>query len=65
MIAWHPDRLHRRNAELERYITACEKHGVDDPHRARGRSCDLSTAAGKMTARHVGVAAAYESGAER
>ena len=60
VIAWHPDRLHRRMAELERYISACDKHGVMT-HTVRAGIVDLSTAAGKMTARHVGVAATYES----
>ena len=31
VIAWHPDRLHRRAAELERYIGVCEKHRVEEP----------------------------------
>jgi site-specific DNA recombinase len=30
VIAWHPDRLHRRAAELERYITVCDKQGVEN-----------------------------------
>src|SRR6516164_1183218 len=30
VIAWHPDRLHRRSMELERYISICEAHHVDN-----------------------------------
>src|SRR6516162_9674816 len=30
VIAWHPDRLHRRSAELERYIGVCEAHRVEN-----------------------------------
>ena len=53
VIAWHPDRLHRRMAELERYISVCDKHGVRTRRCGLG-SWDLSTAAGKMTARQSG-----------
>ena len=43
VIAWHPDRLHRRAAELERYIGVCDKHGVENQTVTAGH-WDLSTA---------------------
>jgi site-specific DNA recombinase len=60
VIAWHPDRLHRRSAELERYISACERHGVENQTVTAGM-WDLSTPSGRMAARQLGAVAAYES----
>jgi site-specific DNA recombinase len=60
VIAWHPDRLHRRSLELERYINICEKHGVANQTVTAGM-WDLSTPSGRMTARQLGAVAAYES----
>jgi DNA invertase Pin-like site-specific DNA recombinase len=60
VIAWHPDRLHRRAAELERYISVCDKHGVANQTVTAG-IWDLSTATGKMIARTIGTAATFES----
>jgi site-specific DNA recombinase len=60
VIAWHPDRLHRRSAELERYISICEKHRVENQTVTAGM-WDLSTPSGRMTARQLGAVAAYES----
>jgi DNA invertase Pin-like site-specific DNA recombinase len=60
VIAWHPDRLHRRAAELERYIGICDKHGVANQTVTAG-IWDLSTATGKMVARTIGTAATFES----
>jgi site-specific DNA recombinase len=60
VIAWHPDRLHRRSAELERYISACEARGVTNQTVTAGM-WDLSTPSGRMTARQLGAVAAYES----
>jgi DNA invertase Pin-like site-specific DNA recombinase len=60
VIAWHPDRLHRRSAELERYISLCEKHRVENQTVTAGM-WDLSTPSGRMTARQLGAVAAYES----
>ena len=48
VIAWHPDRLHRRSAELERYISVCERHGVANQTVTAGM-WDLSTPSGRMT----------------
>jgi site-specific DNA recombinase len=60
VIAWHPDRLHRRAAELERYITLCEAQQVDNQTVTAGM-WDLSTASGRMVARQLGAVAVYES----
>ncbi|HTX95091.1 MAG TPA: recombinase family protein [Mycobacterium sp.] len=60
VIAWHPDRLHRRSAELERYISVCERHRVENQTVTAGM-WDLSTPSGRMTARQLGAVAAYES----
>jgi site-specific DNA recombinase len=60
VIAWHPDRLHRRSLELESYINLCERHGVENQTVTAGM-WDLSTASGQMVARQLGAVAAYES----
>ena len=60
VIAWHPDRLHRRMSELDRYITLCDQHHVENQTVTAGQ-WDLSTATGKMIARHIGTAATFES----
>jgi site-specific DNA recombinase len=60
VIAWHPDRLHRRSAELERYIGLCERHHVANQTVTAGM-WDLSTPSGRMVARQLGAVAAYES----
>ena len=60
VISWHPDRLHRRAAELERYIGVCERHGIENQTVTAGM-WDLSTPSGRMTARQLGAVSAYES----
>lgn len=60
VIVWHPDRLHRSPKELERFIDLVEST------RCRVVTCqagevDLTTAAGRMTARVVGAVARHES----
>ena len=60
VVSWHPDRLHRRAAELERYIGLCDQHGVENQTVTAGH-WDLSSASGKMVARQLGAVAVYES----
>ena len=60
VIAWHPDRLHRRPVELEKFIDLIEKTGVPVATVTAG-DYDLSTPSGRMTARVVGSMARYES----
>jgi DNA invertase Pin-like site-specific DNA recombinase len=60
VVAWHTDRLHRSPAELEEYIEACERRGVDTVTVQAGE-LDLSTASGKLVARMLGAAARHES----
>jgi site-specific DNA recombinase len=60
VIAWHPDRLHRSPKELERFIDEVERIGCRVVTVQAGE-LDLSTAAGRMTARVVGAVARHES----
>lgn len=59
VIAWHPDRLHRRAVELEEFITLAEAHDLQIQTVQAG-AYDLSTAAGRMVARMLGAAAQHE-----
>ena len=59
VIAWHPDRLHRRSAELESWLDIC---GDDIAHATcQAGLWDLSTPSGRMTARILGAVAQHES----
>jgi DNA invertase Pin-like site-specific DNA recombinase len=59
VIAWHPDRLHRRSAELESWLDLC---GDDVAHATvQAGLWDLSTPSGRMTARILGAVAQHES----
>src|SRR4051812_6351614 len=60
VVAWDPDRLHRSPAELEAFIAAVERAGVDVVTVQAGR-WDLSTASGKLVARMLGSIARHES----
>ncbi|GAA3852024.1 recombinase family protein [Amycolatopsis tucumanensis] len=60
VVAWHTDRLHRAPMELERYITACEPRNVPT-YTVKAGELDLTTAAGRMTARITGAVARHES----
>lgn len=60
IVAWHPDRLHRSPVELERFIDLIERHGITVA-TVQGGEYDLTTAAGRMTARVVGAVARHES----
>ena len=60
VLAWHNDRLHRRPAELEEYITACETHDVIT-RTVKAGELDLSTPTGRFAARVIGNAAAYDA----
>ena len=60
LIVWHPDRMHRRPAELEEFIAVVEEAGVEIATVKAG-TLDLSTPSGRMVARIVGATAAYES----
>src|SRR3954469_25392928 len=59
VVAWDPDRLHRSPAELEGFITAVERAGVDVVTVQAGR-WDLATASGKLVARMLGSIARHE-----
>lgn len=60
VLAWHPDRLTRQPRELEDLIDVLEATGTDVATVAAG-TYDLTSAAGRMTARVIGATARYES----
>lgn len=60
VVAWHPDRLHRRPVELEPYIDLCSTLGIPTA-TVRSGLLDLSSATGRMVARVVGSMARHES----
>jgi DNA invertase Pin-like site-specific DNA recombinase len=60
VIAWHPDRLHRRPVELEAFIDLIEKTGAKVVTVQAGEY-DLATPSGRMAARIVGAVARHES----
>jgi len=60
IVAWHPDRLHRRPVELEEFIDVVEASGVTVA-TVRAGEVDLGTASGRMVARVVGAMARHES----
>lgn len=59
VIAWHPDRLHRRPIELESFIDLCDRKGIA-VRTVQAGTVDLSTASGRMVARMLGAAARHE-----
>lgn len=60
IIAWHPDRLYRRQRDLMPFIDAVQAANAHVATVCAG-VVDLSTAAGRMTARIVGAVAEHES----
>lgn len=60
VVVWHPDRLHRHLGELEAFIDLLERRDVT-VRTVRAGELDLSTAAGRLTARIVGAVARNES----
>ncbi len=60
VMAWHPDRLHRSLRDLEDFITAIERSGVEVLTVTAG-DIDLTTPVGRMLARQLGALARYES----
>ncbi|MGY1751157.1 recombinase family protein [Modestobacter sp. SYSU DS0511] len=60
VLAWDPDRLHRAPVDLESFIVAVERAGVDVVTVQAGE-WDLSTANGRLTARLLGSIARHES----
>jgi DNA invertase Pin-like site-specific DNA recombinase len=60
VLAWHTDRLHRSPVELEHYIALAERMSIQT-HTVRAGVVDLSTPAGRLTARQFGSIARYES----
>jgi len=60
IIAWHPDRLYRHMRDLEGFIEVVEAAKAKVATVKAG-DVDLTTASGRMVARHVGTAARFES----
>lgn len=60
LVAWHPDRITRRNLELEHLIAVVEAASASIVTVQAG-IYDLSTPTGRMTARVVGSVAQHES----
>lgn len=59
IVAYHPDRLYRRLADLEKIITVVEGYGLTI-HTVAAGDVDLNTSTGRTNARLVGVIAAGE-----
>lgn len=59
VVAWHPDRLYRKLAELEELINAIERRNVIMRTHKAGE-IDLSTATGRMLARILSATAQAE-----
>lgn len=64
VIVWHMDRLHRRPAELERFVDTCVAAGVRDVVTLSG-AIDLAKGDGLLMARLLAAVAANESDAKR
>lgn len=60
VIAWHPDRLHRKTLELERYIAISQAHGVTT-YTVQAGLVDLTSASGRAVAKILGSIAQQES----
>lgn len=60
VVAWHPDRLHRRPVELEDFISRVNDSGVEVSTVTAG-DVDLSTPEGRLVARITGSVARKES----
>jgi site-specific DNA recombinase len=60
VLAWHTDRLHRKPAELEEYITACDARGIPT-YTVKAGALDLTTPSGRLVARQLGAVAKFES----
>lgn len=60
IISWHPDRLHRSPAELERFIILVERFDLSIASCGNGL-WDLTTPEGRFSARITGAVAVKES----
>jgi DNA invertase Pin-like site-specific DNA recombinase len=60
VLAWHTDRLHRDNTELEQFITVCGGDTGIPTYTVQGGDLDLSTSSGRMAARILGAVAVNE-----
>lgn len=60
VVAWHPDRLHRRPIELEHFISLVDAHEIQ-VHTVTAGDYNLSSPTGKAIARTIGAWARHES----
>lgn len=60
VVAYHPDRLYRRLADLATFVDVVKAAGAEVA-TVRAGDIDLSTASGRMVAGMLGSAAVYES----
>lgn len=60
VLAWHPDRLHRRTTELDTYIDLC-RDGLVANATVQAGHWDLTSPSGRMTARTLANVGQYES----
>ena len=60
LLIWHNDRLHRNQGELETFISLVDEARMPIQTVTAG-TYDLTTPAGRMTARVIGATARYES----
>ena len=60
VIAWAPDRLHRRGRELDAYIAVVHPRDIDT-HTVQAGAWNLATPAGRLNARVVAAFSTYES----
>jgi DNA invertase Pin-like site-specific DNA recombinase len=59
IVAWHPDRLYRRAADLAEFVDVIENAAIPVRTVTAG-TVDLTTASGRMTARILGAVALHE-----
>lgn len=59
VVAWHADRLHRRNVELERFLDVIEQSGAEVATVQSG-PVDLASPSGRMSARILAAVASHE-----
>jgi len=60
VVAYHPDRIYRKPADLEAFIDAVQAAGAEVA-TVRAGDVDLSTASGRMVARILGSVSRHES----
>lgn len=60
VLCWHTDRLYRRMADLERFMTICQPRSVPT-YSVQAGPLDLTTPSGRMIARQLAAVGQYEA----